>query len=345
MISFKKFLARKKLPVGFATIHKKDDSDAHLKHSANCASCKVAVGFATIHKPLKEDAEHEIWQKLSTSEAGARHVVHAPSGEHHATYLHKVAAYDAEKEAAHARYHNRKADEPHVMSPGSQMDTWLREKDKTAFSHHHEANLAHGEGHNRTALTQYTHRSSRLNKWLIHKHSEPKLRAPHIHKRDRMAIAPHSISDLHYYLKRETHSKKNALHAPTIVHSGVGAEMTKILHSTKVGDVVHFPAYTSTSTNHMTAHSFTSSDFAAWGGDDRTEHQIKHLVHFHLPKGYRKGRHVENITTNGSEHEMILHHGQSFKKVDHGETHEHYFSPMGSKRKDTVIHHHFVPVD
>ena len=359
---FKNYLRLRLLPVGFATIHRKDDSDAQLKKPHP----NTHVGFATIHKPLKEDISDQEWKTLrANTDLNARHLVHVHGGEHHAAYLHKVAVYDAEKDAAKARYYGPPAAhdpnaihppiESKVMTPGAHMEKWLIAQDEAAFPHHHEMNrvhqanhlnalATHTQNHQYTALRQYTHRSSRLNRWLIAKHKDPKVRAPRLSKEDKGGHVQHSVSGLHYHLARETNHKGNALHAPTIVHSGIGPEMATVLANTAIGHSVHFPAYTSTSTSHSMAHSFTSGAFNHLHGDLRSEHFIKHVVHFHLPKGYRKGRHVENITTNGAEHEMILHHGQTFKKVDQGEVHEHYYSPAGNRRVDTVIHHHFVPV-
>jgi hypothetical protein len=115
------------------------------------------------------------------------------------------------------------------------------------------------------------------------------------------------------------------------------------LHGTPIGHHIHFPAYTSTSTNYETAkqfaHTVYGSEEEQKGGE--TRHMHKHVIHFHLPQGYNKGRHVRNISDLPNEHEMILHHGQTFKKVGYHHEQDHSF-----ETNDRFIHHHhFVPVE
>ncbi len=127
------------------------------------------------------------------------------------------------------------------------------------------------------------------------------------------------------------------------MHSGTGREMHKSLLNTKVGEHVHFPAFTSTSTHPGKAKNFIVSSFSRnpdprRAGDTLVE---KSIAHFHLPKGYKKARYVANMSAVPTEHEVLLHHGQTFKKVgEHKEVID-----KGKEVETHVYHHHFVPVE
>lgn len=299
MKSFKQFIKQPK--IGFATIHKNDKSDEALKP-------RVRIGFATIHKDDKSDRFLSTISRvlrIKEDSEPALEVSHA----FHDKYLKRLAQQGA-------RY-------DHQVTPTLKPQ---KELDAKEFAHHHELNMQHEAEHEAegrsgsSPLRGYTEGSYSTNRYLIRKHlGEEDPNADYLESR-------------HKAIARETNHPANALKKSTVVHSGVDTNMAEILRNTKVGENLHFPAYTSTSTHMSTAKGF--SQIA-----DDGEKTANHIVHFHLPKGYTKGRHVENVTDNHGEHEMILHHGQTFKKVDH------VVEPHPTDRSHVFHHHHFVPVE
>jgi hypothetical protein len=203
----------------------------------------------------------------------------------------------------------------------------IREHDAQLFHHHHELNNQHKTEHGSyNHVNRYSDSSKNLNNYLVRKHNDE-------NHPDHDNVQSH-----HKELSKVTNHPGNSLHHPIIVHSGVGEKMGRILHDTKIGERVHFPAYTSTSSHHEVAHSFGDPDIRH--SENGRDHVIKHVAHFHLPAGYTKGRHIANISSLPSEHEMILHHGQTFRKVEH---HVEQSDRKYSNFTDVRHHHHFVP--
>ncbi len=107
-------------------------------------------------------------------------------------------------------------------------------------------------------------------------------------------------------------NKENALKGDVVAYSGVGAEMGKKLMEHKMGDFVHFPAYTSTSLDYQIAHSFGgSTPTKLTDGED--EEIARHIAVFHLPEGYHQGRYIESHSRNQGEEEYTLARDQKFK--------------------------------
>lgn len=285
---------------------------------------KAKVGFASIHKKDKElDKLLNIKPPKPAANTVKEDIENKTGIENpfHQAYLEKIKS----------------------MSPQRLNDVFNKENhahDAEEFAHHHQLNALHEtegphfrnhtgepdpatgyEKHTHEPLKEYTRTSHQLNHYLIaqhrqEEHTNSEWLKKHVQEHDRV-------------LSQKTHHPGNALVKPTIVHSGAGKNMGELLNHTKIGEHVHFPAYTSTSTHPQMAHSFATP------GDKG----IKHILHFHLPTGYTKGRHVENISANPSEHEMILHKGQTFRKVGHHVEREE------STEENAIHHHHFVPVE
>jgi len=312
-----KFKAFLKTKTGFATIHKNDTSDDILKPK----NTKPKIGFATIDllddsdkyltahhvKKLKEDTENR----------------HVATNLYHRAYLNAI-----KKEGNRGEEH--------------------RAIDNKIYSHHNMLNLSHAVGNESrhdSPIVKYTVMSKHLNEHLLWQHQGRKHplynEDPEYYGNRAMTHERH-----HQALAKETNRPENALKKKAIVHSGVGAEFAKVLHNTHIGEHVHFPAYTSATTHHNVAKGFVGhvsrpADEIMSNAPETELHY--HMIHFHLPKGYTKGRHVESVSYNPTEHEMILHHGQTFKKV--GYHHEIQDSKDHPGYNGHWHHHHFVPVE
>lgn len=306
MKSFKQFIRTPK--IGFGTIHKDDKSDQLLKP-------KVHIGFATIHKNDSSDSLLSgVVKRLKGLKEDSEPALEV-SNEYHDKYLRSRV-----KEGT--RFANQAT--PEKLAQG--------QLDRQEFAHHHVLNNEHQRNHfadngnENSALRKYTSSSFPINHYLLQKHLDNG-------GFDALKNKDHN-EDWHQRISKETNHPGNALKKPTIVHSGAGNNMADILHHTQIGEHVHFPAYISSSTNSRVAHAFSEvTDLSSHTRD------AQHFMHFHLPKGYTKGRHVENITDNPTEHEMILHAGQTFKKVGHA------VEPHPTSPSHEYHHHHFVPVE
>jgi hypothetical protein len=234
---------------------------------------------------------------------------------------------DAEHSTVNAFHHAFLEKAAHVPDRTEAGVKTHAERDAEEFAHHHALNAeeeheypyGRDTRHITHPLTKYTSSSHMTNRHLIDTHVGSTTPGHYPLTADDTKRAEEHIKAL----DPKTHHPANALKQPTIVHSGTNEHMSELLHHSKVGERVHFPAYTSTSTHPTVAQSFSNGVTDKHG-------TVKHVIHFHLPAGYAKGRHVENISRTSGEHEMILHRGQTFKKV--GEGHEEH-----------VTHHHFVP--
>lgn len=93
------------------------------------------------------------------------------------------------------------------------------------------------------------------------------------------------------------------------VYSGVkGLDLAQAFKKGK--GVVHMPAYTSTSINPGIAITHSSNY-----DDDKSKPQ--HIMHFQLPKGYDKGRYIEEHSNCPSEREYLMARGQKWKLTNH----------------------------
>jgi hypothetical protein len=97
------------------------------------------------------------------------------------------------------------------------------------------------------------------------------------------------------------------------VYSGIGG-FNPAEHFKEDNGVFHMPAFTSTSLNPMIAHSFAHSQ------DKPLSHSFisdMHVIHFHLPKGYKKGCYVNGVSQCNGEYEYLLDKGQKWKLKGH----------------------------
>ncbi len=283
---------RKAPIVGFASIHKNDDSDKLLPKAI-----KTIIGFASIHKNDDSDKQLKEEKELEDekSELGSQNPYVAKVKD-------KVINYDA----------NRGPENP-------DLDT---DEDTKHLKHHLDLNKKHVSKHGKmkAPLQLYTYTSSGLNKHLIRKFKGEKLKDN--------TVDDKTYGDRDKVIHKELIKKEGNLKHSLVVHSGVGEEMAKHLMSSRKGDIVHTPAYTSTSVDPHIAHNFVHNTANA------------HIMHFHLPKGHVGSRYVENITAASGEHEVVLNRGTNWKKVGYHKS--EYKRDLHSKF--TVHNHHFVPV-
>ncbi len=300
MLTFKGFLKEaifnkrpNKTIIGFASIHKHDTSDKELKLLDLLRhKLRNITGFASIHKNDTSDAALKDEKKKLKEDSQAQ-----PALLHH----NPLTGID--------HYHQKYLD--HRASMGSDREE--REvKELAPFLHHHLLNnilSREQSGH----INKYTRDSSDINQHLIHGHSIGSWR-----------------KETEKELSKHTKSPLNAIKHPTIVHSGVGEEMASRMSRSNIGDKVHMPAYTSTSTSPHIAKGFAHSD----------HNQHQHVLHFHLPEGYKKARHVSNISDHAHEREVIIHKGTVWKKVGH------HIEPTDLEKYAsyaTIHHHHLIP--
>lgn len=152
-------------------------------------------------------------------------------------------------------------------------------------------------------------------------------------------------------LKRAEHLSAAIQHhgtgLPEEVHTYSGVSLDHAEHlkkAAKVGGVVHTPAFTSTSIDPDRAQGFSAvknngGEVSAGrfrGSADR------HILHFKLPKGYKKGVYVGHVSHASSERELLLDKGQHWKvaahKVVSGSSSFGGRSPDGGMR--SVVRHH-----
>lgn len=301
MGKFKQFLRRTPILAGFATIHKNDLSDKYL--SIKPLKSILRVGFSTIHQ--KDDSDKYLPKeniKESIDLSSHYHQVFLNREKQQEDKLKKIRGDDIFK-----------------------YNGAIHQLDQETFPHHIKKNLAEYDKipkhkNPEHPLTTYTKGSADLNSHLIKKYINKNYKHEYKSEENR-------LNNFHKHLSKHTNHNSLALHHSTIVHSGVGERMGSILSQTKIGDKMHFPAYTSTSTHYPVA-----KDFSKYGINNE-----RHVIHFHLPKGYTKARYIANIAKYPTEHEVLLHHGQTFKKVG-----EHKESHPGNNFEE-IHHHHFVP--
>ena len=161
----------------------------------------------------------------------------------------------------------------------------------------------------------------------------------------------HATASMIKPLDQVTTDKRNAAKGDFTVFSGVVGETTgRELMKARKGRKIHFPAYTSTSTRFSVAHNFAQAKHDL---DDRglDQHHHFHVVAFHMPKGYAKGRHIGDHSDMSDESEVLLARNQQFKK-ELTETNYHgYVKPhrdLDGNEENTKYHfythvHHVVP--
>lgn len=108
-------------------------------------------------------------------------------------------------------------------------------------------------------------------------------------------------------IKNNTHPLEQDHH----VYSGIAYNIKP-----EIGDILHTPSFTSTSLDINIAKRFAQG--ASWGHD-----KTKHILHFHLPKGYEKGIYLGNhCSHHHEEHEMLLDKNQKWKVHDIKDYHQ-----------------------
>lgn len=137
-------------------------------------------------------------------------------------------------------------------------------------------------------IHKYTGNSAKVNKHLLAPKVMSFMGREHEHHAQAMsdAIARHAKP-----LRHDVH-----------VYSGLGNHNpTKDFDKT---GTVHLPAFTSTSLNPTVALAF---------GPDKPMKQETHILHFHLPKGYKKSLYVAGHSAVKDEREMLLDKGQKWQ--------------------------------
>ena len=334
MLGFKQYISKNKekssnCRIGFSSIHSDDDSDKHLSSESTDKSKQET-------QPMKEDK-----------------YVHP--------YEHAVNSLIHEEKDAHVlgliNMHS-KNERPSYVKAREIVKNRIK-----PLEHHVDLNYAekHIKGYEiysslNSPLNQYTGGSAHINSHLIAKAQKKAGIVPAV--TDYPKTPTSKFTRMSREIHKSTNHKMNALTNPTIVHSGVGPNMAKVLEKTKVGDSVHMPAYTSTSLIHKIANTFATSELdrsktthtkdpnsLSRDGKMYHLHSSRHFMHFHLPKGYHRGRYVENISQNDGEHEVVLDRDQKFKKVHQHTRHTSTFDGVSSIYHERHIHHHFVPSD
>lgn len=214
-------------------------------------------------------------------------------------------------------------------------------------------------------VSDYVEGSSSTNQYLYehHKHPEfmnPKHMQKHLGKNGSIRIKQTIDA-----MDNITKDKRNAAKKNFTVFSGLNHTIGEKIRQTKEGGIVHFPAFTSTSSDFHAAHAFGSSKAddthdveyqqGNMGGAGQKYKPSKfrkelhgHVAVFHLPKGFAKGRYINRHSTYEHEREYVLARNQRFKKVKS----EHIVHDrikgdpdIGEDQIEAHTHvHHFVPV-
>jgi hypothetical protein len=181
----------------------------------------------------------------------------------------KLGGYYGDKEEWDDEYDNYKA-----AKGGHELHKQLVENDKSV-------------GKDVDHVKSYTRDSSYLNRHLYNRHvdgekHDDEVRGINIKAMDKAVTRNKLKHDMHVY-------------SGVTWHPGNVAKQHPDRH-------VHLPAYTSTSIDKQTAHSFATGD----------ENNQQHVIHFHLKKG-QAGKYVEHHTENPGEHEFILPRNTTIK--------------------------------
>jgi hypothetical protein len=98
------------------------------------------------------------------------------------------------------------------------------------------------------------------------------------------------------------------------VYSGVGG-FSPAEHFKQGNGVIHTPAYTSTSLNPLVARTFARNQHIT--KPNSSFKSEAHVIHFRLPKGFKNGAYISNVSDVQGEHEYLLHRNQKWKLVGH----------------------------
>lgn len=137
-------------------------------------------------------------------------------------------------------------------------------------------------------IKKYTGNSANINKHLIMPKPMSFLGADHGKHADMMSNA----------IKQHGKPLRHDVH----VYSGLG-DFDPTKHFDKTG-TIHQPAFTSTSLNPTVALAF---------GPKRPDKQMNHIIHYHLPKGYKRSLYVAGHSAVKDEREMLLDRGQKWQ--------------------------------
>lgn len=167
-------------------------------------------------------------------------------------------------------------------------------------------------------LHAYTSGSAALNRELV----DSKGKMPHVNRLRSIQMGSYNLTDGEKVIKgldKHLRDKRNALTAPARVYSGLGFQVAKIMANAKDGELVHFPAYTSTTLNPDIAHNvfsfkMHSSESGLADSAHTSANQYAHVAVFHLPTGFYKGRHVQSNSNFSSEDEFLLDRNQVWQK-------------------------------
>lgn len=210
-----------------------------------------------------------------------------------------------------------------------------------AYTQRTDKQIKVGEG-----VHNYTEGSSSVNEYLFKNHKSKKFLKPgHM----RLKSGEHTVAAM----DNVTKDKRNAAKSNFTVFSGMNHTIGEQVKNAKEGSVVHFPAYTSTSTDFAIAHQFGASkaedtnDVEYKPNKFRKEHH-GHVAVFHLPKGFDKGRYVNKHSNYNHEKEYVMARGLKFRKVksEHIVHNRMKGDPwVGEDQLEAHTHiHHFEPV-
>lgn len=197
-----------------------------------------------------------------------------------------------------------------------------------AISHHVQLEVP---AEKKKVIKKYTYRSRDLNSHLIVSHREnadPK----------NSVVFKSQIKALDSELNHD----KNKTTGKLFTYSAVGEHVARSLSRARIGSTVHFPAYTSTSIDEfipresfgdeitpkeskVPEHKYVSKSIYPHFG-------IRHLVVFHLPEGYHRGRYIAHMSHHGVEREFLLARDQKFRLK------ERRYDPQAG-----IVYHHLEP--
>lgn len=294
--------------VGYATLRKHPEID---KLIGQINSPEELIGYASIRNHPEVDA---LIKKLNLDKANLN--------ESYTTkYTTELSQYNKNPEPGNSSpWHP----DPVVRTRQVEASAEEMTDNLIGVGHHEDVDFDSPNTHHH--VSQYTEASHSINKALINLHATGK----ELTDKNKRSVSA---------LDRETTKPELAFESKVTAYSGVGEEMARNLAKAKPGQIVHFPAYTSTSIQHESAIPFgsrishTESGVPGFTTKGMKEpKKVRHMAVFHLPKGYHKGRYVESLTQNPEEHEIILARNQKFKLK------EQRFDPHKA-----IVYHHFEP--
>ena len=171
----------------------------------------------------------------------------------------------------------------------------------------------------REAVKSYTYGSKELNDAL---HSGKKIKDRH-------------MNDKIDQLDKVTNHPENKLTDKAVTYSGVSPKFGKKLSAVKPGETVKSRAYISSTIKPDIAHNFAAMHVTK---------EPNHIIQFHLPKGYSKGRYIDHASVNRGEGEFLLARNQNFRKIRT----QHINGGSGllhRGKNNKFIIHHVEPID